>query len=474
MRLFDFTVIRLAARYVRGSRKRRFASFVGIFACAGIALGVCALIVVSSVMQGLQDRLKEGILNDTDHITVKASSSDILYLLDIPHVVAVVPFVKGEAMLQYQDHIMIVTLCGMDYNRLYLDQAYAERLGMVSGGRRTLKVPGGSQSVSDEGSEEERWISGSGVVRQGRDAADHKAADPIGILDSKRLQFVIKVPPHGDVLGYRYGSVFNLPEGTFSLAMNASTMADLGISPLSNTDKRVRLISTLNARYTPLGFFPVMRRFTVTDSSANIDNSAIPAVFSNYKDVRAFFRIPENEQYFRLYLEDPFLLEDVKYYLDGRFEYSDWTERFGDFFKAVGLEKITMSVMLCLIILVASFNILSSLTMVVSTGLREIAVLKTLGMSRGGVVAVFFIVGMSSSLLGTLIGVASGIPLALHAQEILAFAGVSIVHGKLPVSIDPFNIMLTVIFCLSVSAVSTLYPAWCAGKTDPVKNLSYK
>lgn len=418
----------IAWRYIKGSKKQRFASFVAILATLGIAIGVCALIVVSSIMQGLQDRLKANILSDCAHVVVRAQESDIPNLLNMPHVKALVPFVQGEAMMQSGADIIMVTLQATEDSSLYMWPATAQEQG--------FKVGAGGCAVPDS---------------------------------SSAVPYCRVHTPYRGSSHYNFGSKIKLTQGNYNLAMNYPLMRQLGLDKLTNN--KVRLISTQNARYTPLGLTPVQRNFTIAQIVNVIDRSASPLVMGNYQDARAFFRLQPDESYYRLYLSDPFLIEDVAHALEGRFAFTDWRERYGDFFKAVGLEKITMSVMLCLIVVVAAFNILSSLTMVVSSRVGEIAILKTIGMSNGSLLTIFLWVGMSASILGSLLGVVLGIPLALNAQEILSGIGISIVQGELPIEIVTTNIILIVLLCLVVSLLCTFYPAYYASKADPVSNL---
>ena len=131
--MFKSAISFIAWRYIKGSKKQRFASFVAFLATLGIAIGVCALIVVSSIMQGLQERLKASILNDCAHVVVTASEDDIPYLLSLPHVNALVPFVQGEAMLQYGSDIVMVTLQGTDYSSsLFVNHSYAATIGLTT------------------------------------------------------------------------------------------------------------------------------------------------------------------------------------------------------------------------------------------------------------------------------------------------------------------------------------------------------
>lgn len=416
-------------RYIKGSKKQRFASFVAVLATLGIAIGVGALIVVSSIMQGLQERLKENILSDCAHVVVKAEEEDIPYLLSIPHVNAIVPFIQGEAMMQYGSNITMVTLQGTQTNSLFVSYKYAGAIGMTTG--------------------------------DGVRAHEQKSA-------SSDFQFRIKMPEY-DRTGYAYGSIFNFEPGTYELAVNYSLLAQFGM--IASSENKVRLISTQNARYTPFGLTPVQRNFKVSAVIDSLDKSSAPTVIGNYDDVRRFLRIGEYDVYYRLFLSDPFDIEEVIPYLKDKYEFYDWRERYGDFFKAVGLEKITMSIMLCLIVLVAAFNILSSLTMLVSSRVSEIAILKTIGMRNSSLLIVFLIVGMTASVVGSLIGLVIGIPLALNAQTILSSLGISIVNGELPISIDSLNIGIIVLGSSLVSLLCTFYPAYFASKADPASNL---
>lgn len=492
--MFKSAISFIAWRYIKGSKKQRFASFVAFLATLGIAIGVCALIVVSSIMQGLQERLKASILNDCAHVVVTASEDDIPYLLSLPYVNALVPFVQGEAMLQYGSDIVMVTLQGTDYSSLFVNHSYAATIGLTTIDRqafvsdadrlKAMRKAGASQealerfqnsanlAISDEELEQMQLesldaMSGGEGSQKVAETAQQAELDQAA-RDLQQILFCIPMP-RMDRAGYHYGSIFNFPQGSYALALNYQLMVQLGLDVMK--PQKVRLISTQNARYTPFGLTPVQRNFEVTDMINAIDKSAAPTVIGQYSDVRRFLRLSNDQTFYRLYLSDPFLVEEVASELDGKFAYTDWRERYGDFFKAVGLEKITMSVLLCLIVVVAAFNILSSLTMVVSSRVGEIAILKTIGMTNGSLLTIFLLVGMSSSIVGALLGVVLGIPLALNAQSILNGIGISIVQGELPIEIATSNIVMIVALCLVVSLLCTFYPAYYASKADPVTNL---
>ena len=444
MSLFSNSIFFIAVRYTRGTKKQRFASFVATLATLGIAIGVCALIVVSSIMQGLQERLKENILSDCAHLVVKAQVQDIPYLLSLNNVNALVPFVQGESMMQFGSEIAMVTLQATDNNSLYLSKDYAQKLGI---------------SEQDVANFEQRGVH-SGDELKSTDA-------PLTYTTGDK---VIKIPlMEFDSLGYAYGSLFNFEPGSYHLAVNYMQVSQMGIE--LSYDSKVRLISTQNARYTPFGITPVARNFEVSALINSLDKSPAPTVVGNYEDVSRFLRLGKGEQYYRLYLSDPFLIEETLSTLDKKFAYTDWRSRYGDFFKAVGLEKISMSLMLCLIVVVAAFNILSSLTMMVSSRVSEIAILKTIGMPSSSILAIFGLLGMSSGIIGSLVGVIAGIPLAYNAQAILSTIGISIVQGELPVVVNPMNIIVICVLSLGVSLLCTFYPSYVAAKADPASNL---
>ncbi len=444
MSLFSNSIFFIAVRYTRGTKKQRFASFVATLATLGIAIGVCALIVVSSIMQGLQERLKENILSDCAHLVVKAQVQDIPYLLSLNNVNALVPFVQGESMMQFGSEIAMVTLQATDNNSLYLSKDYAQKLGI---------------SEKDVANFEQRGVHSGDELKS--------TDEPLTYTTGEK---VIKIPlMEFDSLGYAYGSLFNFEPGSYHLAVNYMQVSQMGIE--LSYDSKVRLISTQNARYTPFGITPVARNFEVSALINSLDKSPAPTVVGNYEDVSRFLRLGKGEQYYRLYLSDPFLIEETLSTLDKKFAYTDWRSRYGDFFKAVGLEKISMSLMLCLIVVVAAFNILSSLTMMVSSRVSEIAILKTIGMPSSSILAIFGLLGMSSGIIGSLVGVIAGIPLAYNAQAILSTIGISIVQGELPVVVNPMNIIVICVLSLGVSLLCTFYPSYVAAKADPASNL---
>ncbi|WP_406030969.1 FtsX-like permease family protein [Succinivibrio sp.] len=256
-------------------------------------------------------------------------------------------------------------------------------------------------------------------------------------------------------------------KGSYQLNAMASVYLDNNI----RLNTQARLISTINSRYTPLGITPSQRIFTLKYyfPSTNTNNS-IATVIGNIDDVRRLFRLRENSLKLRIYTKDAFKIDNVKQYLDkNNVSYNLWSDYQGDFFKAIALEKVTMTIMLALIIIVAAFNILSALSMMVTSRLNEIAILKTIGLSDTKIKGIFILMGLIVGVLGTFIGVIIGIPLTYAVVSYMNSMGTM---SAVSASIDMTNLIYVAIGSILMSLIFTLYPASRAAKADPVLNLN--
>lgn len=390
MRLFYPLSLAIAFKYGFKSKAHKFASFVAILSTIGIAIGVAALIVDTSIMQGLENRLKGAVLNDTPHVIIEAKDTDTKNLLGINHVIALAPFVQSQTLMQGPKSLALIKIQGIDDQRIELNKGTTlEKLHLV-------KVP---------------------------------------------------------------------KKGSFQLNAEAS----LYIKNTMKLNTKVKLISTINARYTPMGLTPTQRLFVMRDYYPSTSSSSLDSAVGNYDDVRRLLRLPETVSSYRLWLDDPFAIDTVSKELQQKnYKFTDWTNEQGEFFKAVAMEKLTMSIMLCLVIIVASFNILSALTMMVSARLTEIAILKTLGLTNKKILLIFLMMGIFSGVLGTLVGLIIGIPLTYYISLTMSNTGN---FGQLPVSIEAFNISIIALGSLVMSLICTIYPAIKASSTDPVTNL---
>ena len=162
----------------------------------------------------------------------------------------------------------------------------------------------------------------------------------------------------------------------------------------------------------------------------------------------------------------------------------DWRQMNSELFEALEIERIAMFVVLSLIVLVAVFNILSSLIMLVRAKTRDIAILRTMGASRRGMMKVFMTVGVTIGSLGIVLGLILGAIFLFFRQGVVNF--IQLVTGQnlwdpsvrflseLPSKTDPFEVTAIVVIALVLSFLATLYPAWKAASTDPVQVLRYE
>jgi lipoprotein-releasing system permease protein len=163
---------------------------------------------------------------------------------------------------------------------------------------------------------------------------------------------------------------------------------------------------------------------------------------------------------------------------------TDWQQRNETFFSALQVERVVMFVILSMIILVAAFNIISSLVMLVKDKGADIAILRTMGATRGSIMRIFSMTGTAIGVAGTLIGLVLGLVIAINAEPIRAFlsevVGFRIFPPEvfflstLPSKVDATEVTTVVSLALFLSVIATIYPAWRAAQYDPVEALRYE
>ncbi len=163
---------------------------------------------------------------------------------------------------------------------------------------------------------------------------------------------------------------------------------------------------------------------------------------------------------------------------------TDWRERNRTFFDALNVERNVMFIILTLIVLVAALNIISGLIMLVKDKSHDIAVLRTMGATRGGVMRIFLITGASIGVVGTFAGLILGLLLASNVEGIRQFlkwllnanlfpAEIYFL-SQVPSSVAPMDVFMVVAMTLTLSVLATIYPSWRAAKLDPVEALRYE
>ncbi|MEL0628920.1 lipoprotein-releasing ABC transporter permease subunit [Psychromonas aquatilis] len=284
----------------------------------------------------------------------------------------------------------------------------------------------------------------------------------------------------GDVVkkGIYLGDINRLKEGEYKVIIGSLLATTLNVG----VGDKVRVISTRGARYSILGQVPSERNFTVAgifSVGSDVDGFL---VLMNVKDASRLIRIGQDQVTdLRFYFNDPFAIETWQQPPLADDELiTDWRSTHGELFAAVKMEKNMIWLLLCLIVAVAAFNILSSSVMVVTDKSAEVAILKTLGIRSSTINCIFIIQGAFSGIVGALIGTGLGLLLSSYINEIIAFLNLHIVENAasdirlLPVLHEPVQIVSIMLGAMFLSLLATLYPAYRAGKVSPVEALRYE
>ena len=414
--IFQPLSIAIGLRYLRAKRRNHFISFISLISMAGIAVGVAILITVISVMNGFENELRERILGMVSHATVSTWDRPFEDWPDLIDNAREHPDVIGAAPFVEQETL----LRGRD----------------VSGALVRGIAPSLEPDVSDL---DEQMIAGS-----------------LDALDDERWQVVLGVE------------------------LAARLAVGLG-DPVT--------IFAPEIRATAAGVVPQVRRFTVAgvfEAGVHEFDSALAVI--HWRDAQALFRTGDGVTGVRLEFNDLFRARSIAVELadalPGFYRVRDWTQQNANWFRAVQLEKTMMFIILSLIIVVAAFNIISTLVMLVTDKQADIAILKTMGLSPGKVMQVFVVQGMSIGVIGTLLGTIGGIVLALNVENIVAsieqllnteFLSADIYYiSDLPSDLYASDVIRFSGLALVLSLLSTLYPAWRAGRTRPAEALRYE
>lgn len=251
---------------------------------------------------------------------------------------------------------------------------------------------------------------------------------------------------------------------------------------------RITIVSP-KGQPTAFGTVPRMRAFRVVATFEigmfEYDSSF---AFIPLHSAQVYFQMPDRVSNLEVFVNDtgatPEIGQRIKGALEDQVRIFDWQRTNASFFNAIQVERNVMFLILTLIILVAAFNIISSLIMLVKDKGRDIAILRTMGATRGSIMRVFFIAGASIGVVGTFAGFALGLWFSLNIEGIRQwiqsvtgtelFAAEIYFLSQLPSKVDPMEVLATVLMGLGLSFLATLYPSWRAARLDPAEALRYE
>jgi lipoprotein-releasing system permease protein len=211
-------------------------------------------------------------------------------------------------------------------------------------------------------------------------------------------------------------------------------------------------------------------------------------VFMPLPAAQLYFQLPDAVTTMQIFISDPdqasAVALAVQQQLGGQYRVYDWQQSNSAYFGAVQVERNVMFIILSLIILVAAFNIISSMIMLVKDKTRDIAILRTMGATRGMVLRIFMLSGASIGVVGTLLGFVLGIAFTTHIEQIRALVQ-DVLHvnvfnaeiyflTQIPARIDAHEVVTVLAMAFGLSFLATLYPSWRAARLDPVEALRYE
>jgi lipoprotein-releasing system permease protein len=409
-------------RYLKAKRKQTFISVITFTSVAGVTLGVMALIVVLAVMSGFEKTLKEKILGTQAHLVLLKAGQE-----------------------------------GMDHY-----EEVAKRVEDVKGVVSAAPFIFNQVMLSSESNV-------SGVVLKG--------------IDPDRVGKVTELAHN-----LKAGSLQNLKKdgegGLPGIILGVELAKHLSVS----LNDPIQVISPLGTM-TPMGMMPKMRRYRVV----GIFNSGM----YEYDNTMAYVSLESAQKFFgmgfsvtgiEIKTDDIYKVKmigkEIRRKMGFPFWTKDWMEMNRNLFSALRLEKIAMFIILVLIVLVAGFNIVSMLIMVVMEKSKDIAILKSMGAPSNGILKIFIVEGLVIGVVGTVLGTVLGLGAAFNLEKITEFTenlfGFKILASdvyyidKLPSQVNPVDVGLIIITAILISLLATLYPSWRASRLDPAEALRYE
>lgn len=407
-------------RYTRAKRKNHFISFISTTSMIGIALGVAALIVVLSVMNGFQEELRARILGVAAHVQITQANQRLSdwqelqnKVIHAPHVQAAAPFVMAQAMLSGTDAVQGTIVRGVlpEYEKKVSELSSAMKIGQL----QQLKA-------------------GEFGIILGADLAQN-----LGVVVGDKITVMApqgQVTPAGMVPRIKQFTLV----GLFQIGMYEYD-AGLALIHIEDAAKLFQMgdqVSGLRLKLDDLFLAP------------QVTHQLAETTLADY---------PET------------------YYL------TDWTQEHANFFRAVQMEKRVMFIILTLIVAVAAFNIVSTLVMAVADKRADIAILRTFGASPQSIMRIFVIQGAMIGFVGTFLGGVFGVLIALNIGTIVPFIE-HLFHveflakdvyyiSELPSHLLWSDVLTIMLLSLGLSLLATLYPSWKASKMQAAEALRY-
>lgn len=410
----------VSLRYLRAKRKQTFISVISFISIAGVTLGVAALIVVLAVMTGFHDGVRQQILGNIPHVLIQQHGEDIA------------------------DYEQVVTKALASSPHIKAATPFVSKEAMLLSQRDVA-------AVSVKGIEP-----GNKIFNQGFLSVEDRDVQQLLFQEESALPGIIIGLDTATSLGIAVGDPVNVIPPMFTI--------------------------------TPFGMIPKMKPFRVV---------GIFRQRGGFLDTYfAYIALPQAQKFF----DAEGLVSGVEIELDSfdhthlvagqlreQFEFPfvvrSWEDLFGSFLSALKLEKLGLFIVLGIIVLVAAFNIATTLIMVVMEKHKDIAIMRAMGATARSVMKIFVLEGLIIGTVGTGLGTGLGLLIAKNADPLIKslehLFGIKIfdqaVYGmdRFPSVVNSSDVVAVVAVAMGISLLATIYPAWRAAKMDPAEALRY-
>ncbi len=402
----------LGVRYLKAKRKQRFISIITIISILGVMVGVMALVVVLSVMNGFRADLMSKILGVNSHLLVMSIGGPFAGYREVEEkiakvdgVVASTPFIYTQVMLNNAGNVSGAVLRGID----------PETAGKVIDFKKMIK--------------------------------------------SGSLKGLIKKPD--EIPGIIIGSILAKQIGAYQGSLITVISPEGKLTPFGRSPNTKRFLVS--------GIFD-SGMYEYDASMAYIALGEAQSFLGMGDNVTGL------EVRVRDVYEADSVGRAIQKLLDHPYWTKDWKEMNKSLFSALKLEKYTMSIILVMIVLVGALNIISTLVMVVMEKTRDVAILRAMGATSRSIMSIFMFQGLLVGFIGTITGLASGLGLCyiLDKYKFIDLPSDVYYLSKLPVQVEMPDIWLVSLAAITISFFATLYPSWYASRLNPVESFRYE
>ena len=427
----------IALRYLKDTRKTRFLSFITLISILGIAIGTSALIVVQSVMDGLQGHMKSTILGASAHIRIENKNGEILNyrilekkIKQIPQIKGVTPLISADVMFSAGSDMTGVALKGIDLNSLNSVFALSNW------------ITKGSLAMLDNSLECKK------LSKYKKGTLD----DDFSKAFAKKNKNISSCVLIGSELAKYYGL----------------TIGDI-----------VTIVSPAGGGIGPTGPLPLSKKFKISGIfHSGLYDYDMSSIYISLNAASKFMSKKKSVDTLNIKLKDMNETTDVVALISKKigknFRIRTWKQINKNIFGALKMEKLVWILIMSFVVLVAAFNIISMLIMMVLGKKQDIAVLKSIGVSNKSIMRIFITDGMIVGIFGTFLGMLGAFFVCkLLASINLNFASDVYYMTHLPVKISFLVFVLVGLGSLLITFIATIYPAQKAASVKPAEGLRY-